>query len=1025
MQLPIRTPLPISSRSRRFAIPKCGRIVAAGMARWRRCLCVLLLLAPWPACALDARVPNLKQMVWTRRDGAQTNLGPMAQTTDGYLWLGTANGLFRFDGLHFEEVDLPGHPELRAAEVYSLLATPDGGLWVGYTLGGIASLKGGQATSYTVKDGLPAGSVYKMAQESDGTLWASTSHGLARLRQGQWTTLPDMRWADMPHEIVVDGDDGVWVVVSNGVFVLRKGREAFERVRASTEADWIALAPDGTVWIWRGMSIERLGQSSPSRLAVGRSEADMVFDTAGTAWLAKRDAHGNQLYRIPAAELAHAGRSLSIRGRWVSDLGPNLGPFARLLIDDEGNVWIAGESGLKRYSASSLVAAKANSRKPLRLTYGQYPIAAADDGALWVGITAGPTSKRPGSFLYRNGQFEPFPGNPDASCLVRIDGAVWFGGATALWKQFQGKLTRFDLPAGMNHVDVQSMASDGTGGLWVIFARIGVYRFAQGTWTSYPQLKLPLIVASDSTGHAWLGYPDGHVGRFDGTSLTSYSAAEGLDIGAISAFDLHRGRVWVGGNTGMARLDGNVFKVLDFQKGTEPHNIKGIVERENGDLWLMSAKGIAYITAAEIAAAMADSAHAISSRLLDAADGFEGSLRIRPVPALIEGSDDTIWATTTSDIYSVDPAHLVPDPKAPRLALRGLVADGHAHPTAADIALPPRVSNVRVAYAALSLSAAERIRYRYRLDGFDKGWQDAESRNEAFFTNLPPGAYRFRVQARFLGNAWGFEERVLSFTIAPAFVQTRGFLALCIAAVAALFWAFAGLRIWQVRHRLHQLFEVRVAERERIARDLHDTLLQSSQGLVLKVHAAARRLEAGNPDRTMLDAAVADADLTLAEGRDRIGELRQAGRTTARLRADLVAIGQKLAREGSTVFLHSVDDATRELHSDIADEIFSIGREALLNAFRHAQAQQVRLELADTRAGFALGVADDGRGMANDALVHATATGHWGIAGMRERAARIGGRIELSSRPGGGTEVVLTIQSLVAYRRRGFWRRRA
>ena len=986
---------------------------------------LVVFLAPWAASAFDASVPHLKQTVWTRRDGAQTNLGPMAQTTDGYLWLGTANGLFRFDGLHFEEVDLPGHPELRAAEVYSLLATPDGGLWIGYTLGGIASLKEGQATSYTVKDGLPAGSVYMMAQGSDGTLWAATSHGMARLRQGRWTMLPDMRWADMPHEIVVDGDDGVWVVVSDGVFVLRKGRNAFERVRASTEIDWIALAPDGTVWLWRGMSIERLGQSRPSRLAVGQSEADMVFDSGGTAWLAKRDAHGAQLYRIPAADLAQAGRSLSIRGRWVSDLGPNLGPFARLLIDDEGNVWISGESGLKRYSASSLVPAKSNPRKPLRLTYGQYPIAAADDGALWIGITAAPLSHRPGSFLYRNGRFEPFPGNPDASCLVRLDGAVWFGGADALWKLSQGKLTRFGLPAGMTQVAFQSMASDGAGGLWVVIARTGVYRFAQGVWTPYPQLKLPLIVASDPAGRAWLGYPDGHVGRFDGTSLTEYSAAEGLDIGTITAFDLHRGRVWVGGNTGMARLDGNVFKALDFQKGTEPHNIKGIVERENGDLWLMSANGIAHIAAAEIAAATADPSHPISSKLLDATDGFEGSVRIRPVPALIEGTDGTIWATTTSDIFSVDPAHLVPDPKPPRLSLRGFMADGHPYAAGRDIALPPRVSNVRVAYAALSLSAADRIRYRYRLDGFDKGWQDAESRSEAFFTNLPPGAYRFRVQARFVGSPWGPDERALSFTIAPAFVQTRGFLALCIVAVAALFWAFAGLRIWQVRHRLHQLFEARVAERERIARDLHDTLLQSSQGLVLKVHAAARRLETGSPDRTMLDAAVADADLTLAEGRDRIGELRQAGRTTARLRADLVAIGQKLAREGSTVFVHSVDEATRELHSDLADEVFSIGREALLNAFRHAQAPQVRLELADTRAGFALSVADDGRGMADGALVHATAAGHWGIAGMRERAARIGGRIEFSSRPGGGTEVVLTIPPLAAYRRRGFWRVRA
>ena len=1005
-----------------------ARVVAAMVARLdpRAGVLIAALLAPCAAAALDASALHLRQTSWTQRDGAQANGGPMAQTTDGYLWLGTANGLFRFDALHFEEIDLPDHPELRAAEVYSLLPTRDGGLWIGYTLGGIAFLKDDRATLYTEKDGLSAGTVYRMGQESDGTLWATTSRGLSRFRQGHWTTLPtDPRLGHLAHQLIVDGDDSVWIYSTNGVFVRRKGHDSFDPVPGWTkEGGLIALSPSGTVWGWLGSSIERLAQARPLRFPAPRTELYMRFDDLGSAWLF--DERGNRaIYRISAADFAGADRSLSTRGRPPVDLGRDVVGFAQALVDDEGNVWISNEVGLVRLSASSLQSLKSDPLGPPGITYGQFPIAAGDGGALWIAQTDPPLSKsKAGSFLYRQQKFESNLDIREVSCAVRAEGAVWFGGSRALWKESAGQLTRFDLPPDMNRAAIQSMAGDGHGGLWVSIVRKGIYRFVDGVWTPYPQMKFALVVATDPDGRLWLGNADGQVAMFDGTNLTRYTKAEGLDIGAITAFDVHRGRVWVGGNAGMARLDGKVFRTLNFETGSTPRNVKGIIERGDGELWLMSAGGIAHVAAAELSAATADPSHAISAKVIGAADGVEGNVRVRPTPAFIEGTDGRIWATTTSDIYSIDPAHLVPDPRPPRLTLRGLSADGRPYRADQEIALPPRVSNIRIGYSGLSLTAAERIRYRYRLDGFDQGWQEAESRREAFFTNLPPGDYRFRVQARFVGNAWGSDERALAFTIAPAFVQTRGFLVLCIIAVVALVWALAGWRIWQVRHRLHQLFEARVAERERIARDLHDTLLQSSQGLVLKVHAAARRLDAGNPDRTMLDAAVADADLTLAEGRDRIGELRQAGRTTARLRADLVAIGKKLAREGSTVFVQSVDEATRELHSDIADEVFSIGREALFNAFRHAQAPQVRLELADTRAGFALSVADDGRGIADGALAHAKAAGHWGIAGMRERAARIGGRIEFSSRAGGGTEVVLTIPPLAAYRRRGFWRAR-
>jgi signal transduction histidine kinase len=252
------------------------------------------------------------------------------------------------------------------------------------------------------------------------------------------------------------------------------------------------------------------------------------------------------------------------------------------------------------------------------------------------------------------------------------------------------------------------------------------------------------------------------------------------------------------------------------------------------------------------------------------------------------------------------------------------------------------------------------------------------------------------------------------------FMETYGFLVLCDISMFGVAWLIVVWRFRQVRHRLHLMYEARVCERGRFARDLHDTLLQSSQGLVLKVHAVARGLPTDSPDRAVLDVAVKDADLMLMEVRDRIADLRNAGRTIARLRRDLIAIGEALARAGDVAFTHCVEECEQELHPDIADEVFGIGREALMNAFRHASAQQVKLELADTRAGFAMSVIDDGRGLTDASVAHAQAGDRSGMTGMRERATRIGALIEFSSGAGRGTEVVLTVPPLAAYHRLGF-----
>ncbi len=328
---------------------------------------------------------------------------------------------------------------------------------------------------------------------------------------------------------------------------------------------------------------------------------------------------------------------------------------------------------------------------------------------------------------------------------------------------------------------------------------------------------------------------------------------------------------------------------------------------------------------------------------------------------------------------------------------------------------------MRIDYVGINLTQPEKVRYRYKLDGEDGGWRDARERRSAFYTNLDPGPHRFQVVASNGDGAWPEEGATLDFDIPPAFVQTGWFIAVCATTAAAALWLLIRFRFRQLALRMRGRIEERVAERERIARELHDTLLQSIQGLIFQVHAASRqlasRIPSGDPAIEILAKALQHADQVIAEGRDRVLDLRTPDADLDDLPLALTTLGEELSALHGTAFRSITEGTPRALNADVKDEAYQIGREALLNAFRHAQANSIEVQFIYGGGDLRIRIRDDGVGLDSTIGESGRRPGHWGLTGMSERAERIGAKIDMWSRAMAGTEIELVMDASIAYQR--------
>jgi signal transduction histidine kinase/ligand-binding sensor domain-containing protein len=989
------------------------------------CLLGMLSCLRVPADTQHRTLFQLQHTGWTAREGAPGSIQSLAQTTDGYMWLGTVYGLFRFDGVHFDRYKPPSGEKLNSENVSSLMSTSDGGLWIGFQYGNVAFMKDARILSYGESEGLPPGTVYGFTVDWEGAVWAAANGGLARLEGSRWRRIGE-DWAypgKSAKAVFVDRDGTLWVASEDTVVFLPRGQRVFKKTgeHSGRKVYQIAQAPDGTLWMTeRGSAVVRpitvpgRENSQPSPIDVKAFR--LLFDRARSFWISG----GDGIYRVSFSD--------RLKGQKLAQYSQKPEIFTQrdgltsnyadpILEDREGNIWVGTNSGLDRFRESNLV--------PVPLPKG-----AGDYGMKLVGGYPGAvlavrhTGRNELSVMDIRSTVTTVHGVASGvRCAYRdADGNIWLGGVGGgLWRLSSRRVVRIPLPEEIRNSDIQAITKDRSGGFWVSIIRNGVFRWANGVWTPFgnrtelPKLS-PLTLLTDSAGRVWFGYMGSTIAVLDGGTLKTFSSESGLDVVNIEAIYEHAGHIWAGGERGLAVLQGSRFQSLTTDGDIELKGISGIVETSGGDLWLNAAPGIIHIPATEVRRALENPDRHVQCELFDFRDGLPGTARPLEVPSALASSDGKLWfMLNNSSAVQIDPQHLSRNAIPPPVFVRSLDSEGREYPLTSDLKLPVRTTRVHIEYTALNFSVPERVRFRYKLEGADKDWQDVGTRREAFYTNLRPGSYRFHVIACNNDGVWNEEGAALQFNILPAFYQTNWFFLLCVTAAGWLAWTAYRWRLRQMVARLDLQFRERLSERTRVAQDLHDTLLQDVLSASLQLQVAEARLPADSPAKPIMGEVLTLMRSAIEGGRKAVRSLRSSQEETGDLTHAFSRIPQELAMPAEVGYRVTVEGQPRSLHPLVRDEVYRIGREALVNAFRHSGARTIEVELDYATEQLRILVCDDGCGI-DPHVLREGRQGHWGLSGMRERAEGIGAKLKVLSRAAGGTEVELSVPNDVAFR---------
>ena len=911
----------------------------------------------------------------------QNTVQALAQTRDGFLWLGTEVGLVRFDGNNFVLFDRGSKPALPGNDVECLLATDDGALWIG-TGDGLVKLKGGATAWFTTQQGLPGNQVLELWRVEDGSLGIWTNAGPANLTNDRVQAIQNVD--SYPHtslHLPREPKNGIFFEeqLSGDIFVMG-GRNSLSIMKGEKSPHTAT-----TLFVGKDLPGTRIQTTYADRHG-----ALWIGTNAGLA----RYAEG-KIERFPVTDPLASSSILSI------------------LEDHEGNLWVGTEtSGLHilRDERFRTLGARDGLTSDATTT-----VVEDNTGTLWVGTTGSGLNAitRNGSAIGKVKTYTVRDGLTSdiiLSLATASNGDLWAGTPDGLNRIRKGSITTYTTADGLPDDFIRSLLVDADSSLW-IGTRRGLAHASLGssaqhidTYTQATGLGSDLVgaMARDEKGNLWVATLAGlsRLAGRDHPSITNYTAANGLSSNVITALLTRRdGTLLIGTQDhGWNIWDGSRFSPA-AGSGLDRTTIHAILDDEDGHLWFATANGIARCDC--------DMAGGCSHWMeFGPADGLRGrEMATSSHPSAWSSRDGLLWFATPKGLVETDPAHFPVNTVPPPVALVRFAADDLDQPFegSSQLKVPAGHNHFQFDYAGVSFTAPQKVRYRYMLEGFDHQWTEAGARRSAYYTNIPPGHYTFRVQACNNDGLWNMAGTSLAFTLQPHFYQTVWFYILLALFAAGLVALFLRLRLL----RAEREFRAVLAERNRIAREVHDTLAQGYVGVSVQLEVITELLRHNKTDAALnhLDTTRKTVREGLAEARQSIWALRSQDSGENTLPVKLRRATEQAEGNGLEAAF-SLYGAYRPMPPGMEREILRVGQEAIHNVKRHAGAKHLSVQLEYGPAEVALVVRDDGRGFSTDDG-RDSPPGHYGLMGMRERAEAIGGTLEVTSEVGTGTTVRL------------------
>jgi len=1009
-------------------------------------LTTMLLLVVLSCCAcafaLDPSldVSKYAHTSWKVRDGfVKGAIFSIAQTPDGYLWLGTEFGLDRFDGVRAVPWQPSSVDELPSKFVQALLGARDGALWIG-THRGLARWKDGKLTNYPQFAGM---NIETLIEDRDGTVWIGAfgskdgnlcaargstmnCYGAGQFGRGISALYEDhkgnlwvaaetglWRWApgtpdhySFPREVntvdsLIEDDSGSLLMSSfrGGLGRLVGGKiEPYPPPGVAGKLNPFRLlrSKDGSVWVGSTQGLFHLHLGRADRFAaVDGLSGDFVHaffeDREGSFWIGTSE--GLDRFHELATPTISQKQGLLHSAAWS------------VLATAEGSVWIATADGLNRWENGHVTVYRA--RKALVQASGR------DDRGLSAGANA--------SEVLNSGL------TGDTQSLGQDDrGRLWVSTTDGV---FYCEGARFVSVLGVPGGTTYSITGDGHGSVWISNLEQGLLSWREGSAVQripqFGQKHAVDLLPDRQRGGMWVGFYDGGVAYFqDGQVRAWYNTADGLGSGQVTLRLGSGGELWAATEGGLSLIKEGKVATLISKNGLPCDAVHWSIEDDDHATWLYMPCGLVRIARSELDAWVSDKKHVIQTTIFDITDGVRtNGIPSGFFPHVTKSPDGRIWFTPRDGVSVIDPRHIPFNKLPPPVHVESIAADGKEYDVSYGLRLPPHVRDLSIDYTALSLVVPEKVHFKVKLEGQDNDWRELVNVRRVEYTNLPPRTYRFRVIACNNSGVWNETGDSFEFSIDPAYYQTIWFKMLCAAAFLVLLWALYLLRLQQLRHQFAIGMEARVNERTRVARELHDTLLQSFQGAVFQFQAA-RKLLLRNADNAMqvIDEAIQAAEEGITEGRAAIQDLRPEPAAQRDLPELLKATGRELADThqssgNAPTFGVVVEGRQQDLPPMFQDEVYRISREIIRNAFAHAAASHIEVEIRYDRDQLRVRIRDDGKGIDSKILEDGRQAGHWGISGMRERAQRIGSRLDFWSEMGAGTEVQLIVPAAIAYKK--------